>query len=1667
MRQKFVSVWTIILLLSSYLQFFVGLAVPTVSAAESKQVLTNGPPITAKWQSSVQEDTIEWQISLDKAEEAQTLSRFKVKINQPTVGPVVYQNSATTSHHSLGPDQDNWLKEPEYTAKSKGIVVFKTATAVDTISISIQLDQQVTTQETDDEGETHDIMEEFSNVLSQSASGPHVLKTVVPIVEPPAESADATDEPDEPGETEQGQTDEELVEEQEKQEEIGDQLDEPSDQSDDSIVEEEKDDSDEIEDTQNIEDEEKQPEDKEETEETDELVFKDTPLALLNAAPLILPLAGIPTTTDPFQYTSDSIGTYPTHHTSHYTTSQSHLSIKNYNYGRVSPLSEGVSVLKSISGNGLTFESGYHDYDDALLKKIVIPTSDPNQFKIQLDMIGDVLKTNQPIDIALVLDRSSSMNNTVGGVVKWTALKNSVQIFANELLTSQNQDNIRLGLAGFGSYASGNSNIPYADIALMGTNNAFTSSPAAITSHNLYVSQPTGGATSGSGTPTYLGVDAGYSMLMTSAYGARPGATKVLIVLTDGLPTFGPNDNYYALTNNVLSLPRTSDAGSDRYSARRTAGNQTTNYFTGNGSSAQSAITITHANTRSASFPAVVKHSIGYDTSGDAISVLQAIGPNGYFTASNQQQLTDVLKQLEISLTATVQNGVVTDPMSDYVTLSGPVTSSALTLANNSLSVIPSGAPNYPSYASQIAVSTSGNQITLSNVSLGGAENSREGYRIEYLVTLKPEYRDGNFYPANKTTHLKNNKTSAPDYLHFAVPSIKGIPPVTTVKFKKVTENLTALPEVEFQIFRHNDLNNPIQTATSQANGQVTFTNLPSGQYVIKETNTPDGYQPATDIAITITMQADGSLAVSGLPDQATVVNRLYPFRLILYKQDGEDNPLKGAQFTLTGETLAQPLEASSNEDGVITFDSEQLRPGTYILTETVAPVGFELAPESPFTVVISQDQAVSIIDKDGNVVYTGTAEFNQESKRFVINGPSITNHLKDFTLKVLKQDDGQKPLTGATFVLTGPNDYEETIIGDDLSEFIFTGLRPGSYTLTETATPEGYIGISAPITIVIAPNGTVTIDGEAIEDVLTVEENLILLKVANQPKSPLPQTGGGGIIPFLTGGGLLVLFSGLYTASRNKGKGQKKSKKGQNWLMLLLVLGPLLTSVSGTVQAAGEDQASAFDETVTVVLHKLLFDSGTLPDRAFNDGSQNPFLKDYDGLNGATFSVYDVSEAFYQLRGQEPYRSMPTTEAVQTIQETLSHQEADDKEPILSQVTATVAGEKGIAIFDLPAKTANGLDRIYLFKETAFPEEVKAISEDFVLVLPVFTAAGAQLNTIHLYPKNEAEKPLDPIDSDLTKKVVGDRTDFAIGETITYKLTTVIPNDVGSYQTYTLSDKADPSLTLVNYSESGENAKAKQGIQIAVKDAEVSDFYDISIHNGQEFLITFDPTALKEHGGKTIVVSYQMQLLPLKHYDAADFSYQFPNVAILTPGPHPTLTAEAMVETGGKHFVKVDRQETGVVLAGAEFIIQDMKGQTLIYEEGSFDWVPPSNSAETIPHRVVLTSNNEGLFAISGLRFGSYRLVEIKAPDNYIVLTEPIDFDVSTYSGSNADKTRLRIVNTKKTSKAGWLPQTGEQTAADLTTIGIMLILCAGMVLFKTLIKRKTEVYPHDHREE
>lgn len=131
---------------------------------------------------------------------------------------------------------------------------------------------------------------------------------------------------------------------------------------------------------------------------------------------------------------------------------------------------------------------------------------------------------------------------------------------------------------------------------------------------------------------------------------------------------------------------------------------------------------------------------------------------------------------------------------------------------------------------------------------------------------------------------------------------------------------------------------------------------------------------------------------------------------------------------------------------------------------------------------------------------------------------------VETFKIKIFKYDQAnpETGLAGAKFTLT---DSEGTVIatvtsGED-GYAVIDGLDAGTYVLTETEAPDGYVKSDTPLTIVI-PN-----DANS--------ENVVNVKFAN---SQIPHTGGTGTLMFTIGGVVIIAMAGvLLLASRKKKK--------------------------------------------------------------------------------------------------------------------------------------------------------------------------------------------------------------------------------------------------------------------------------------------------------------------------------------------------------------------------------------------------------------------------------------------------------------------------------------------------------------------------------------------------
>lgn len=176
-------------------------------------------------------------------------------------------------------------------------------------------------------------------------------------------------------------------------------------------------------------------------------------------------------------------------------------------------------------------------------------------------------------------------------------------------------------------------------------------------------------------------------------------------------------------------------------------------------------------------------------------------------------------------------------------------------------------------------------------------------------------------------------------------------------------------------------------TLTSDTDGYTGLTSrLASGTYSLVETSAPSGYVATDSDAITLTV-SDGVISVDGttlstatvdeetayyVSVENTPVVSLNLYKYILTSSGEEGDALNGAVFTLTGtatdgtevnETLTAgsgDIDSDGTTDDGYTETVTELHPGTYTITETSAPSGYDLLSDT-ITVRVTEDREVYV----------------------------------------------------------------------------------------------------------------------------------------------------------------------------------------------------------------------------------------------------------------------------------------------------------------------------------------------------------------------------------------------------------------------------------------------------------------------------------------------------------------------------------------------------------------------------------------------------------------------------------------------------------------------------------------------------------------------------------
>ncbi len=312
---------------------------------------------------------------------------------------------------------------------------------------------------------------------------------------------------------------------------------------------------------------------------------------------------------------------------------------------------------------------------------------------------------------------------------------------------------------------------------------------------------------------------------------------------------------------------------------------------------------------------------------------------------------------------------------------------------------------------------------------------------------------------------------------HYTKKQTAGTFTITTVDKDDTTKKLAG---ATFNLYREAD-HALIQKVTTNANGEAEFKEIPAGKYLLTEIQAPADYQNPKEYYTVQVTENNGKFEVSIEPLRNLDESGGYVFQITNTKTQTAGNftivkvdkevttkKLTGAQFTLTalnenGEPASEPdYEKTTDANGEAKFENVPL--GKYILKETVAPQGYQLPVDVTYEVVVNE----STLYIEGGVLMSDGTNF------YIPNTQLPTPTTGNFTITKVDAANHDLKLTGAQFTLK-KDGYVQTRTSDQ-GIAAFYNVPVGTYTLTETVAPQGYVKPNEIYTVKVNENGKISV---------------------------------------------------------------------------------------------------------------------------------------------------------------------------------------------------------------------------------------------------------------------------------------------------------------------------------------------------------------------------------------------------------------------------------------------------------------------------------------------------------------------------------------------------------------------------------------------------------------
>ncbi|MDU0998583.1 SpaH/EbpB family LPXTG-anchored major pilin [Peptostreptococcus anaerobius] len=286
-------------------------------------------------------------------------------------------------------------------------------------------------------------------------------------------------------------------------------------------------------------------------------------------------------------------------------------------------------------------------------------------------------------------------------------------------------------------------------------------------------------------------------------------------------------------------------------------------------------------------------------------------------------------------------------------------------------------------------------------------------------------------------------------------------------------------------------------------------------------------------------------------------------------------------------------------------------------------------------------------------------------------------------------------------------------------------------------------------------------------------------------------------------------------------------------------------------------------------------------------------------------------------------------------------------------------------------------------------------------------------------------------------------------GGTISFTITGKVPDPTGykKYE-YVIKDTLPTGLTIdpnsINVTIAGTKQTANITSKVEKQNLTVTlDILELikgnTVKAGDEIKVTYKTTVNKDFN--------------LGNQGQVNKAYvEFPNDPKNVDSKDKTPEEKVTVYSGKIKVIKHAKNITTERLEGAKFALKNDKEKYYKLEET--DGVKRVSWVDSLDKATVLTSNKNGELEFTGIKAGTYKLKETKAPKGYNLLTDDVEVVLRDEDKNTTEKIEMEATSKIANSSGVELPKVGGAGTKLFALIGGAVILYAALSLVRRKIK-------------